>query len=141
MFFNDRESTRQFFFAVWERSKSKKMLASLETLVLDVILAHPEYHQLLEKKGEFIERAGSSERRASNPFLHMGLHIALQEQIQADRPAGIRRVYQDLCDKSIHNHDIEHKMMAVLGEMLWQAQRDNKLPDETAYLEKIKRLK
>ncbi|MFI4921895.1 MAG: DUF1841 family protein [Gammaproteobacteria bacterium] len=35
-------------------------------------------------------------------------------------------------------HAAEHTMLECLGEALWRAQRENRLPDEQAYLACIK---
>ncbi|WP_204318325.1 DUF1841 family protein [Serratia marcescens] len=42
---------------------------------------------------------GSVELGETNPFLHMGLHLAVREQVATDRPQGIRTVYTKLIEK------------------------------------------
>ncbi|MEJ1391748.1 MAG: DUF1841 family protein, partial [Candidatus Sedimenticola sp. (ex Thyasira tokunagai)] len=74
------------------------------------------------------------------PFLHMGMHISLQEQISTDRPSGIGTLYQQLVSRCGDPHDAEHKMMECLGRMLWEAQRANRMPDEQAYLQCLRNL-
>ena len=69
----------------------------------------------------------------------MGMHIALREQAGADRPAGIEAVYQQLVAGK-GRHEAEHAMMECLWETLWKAQRDNREPDESDYLECLKKL-
>ena len=75
-----------------------------------------------------------------NPFLHMGLHLALREQLGTNRPAGIALVHQRLMQRGVEAHAAEHRMMGVLGETLWQAQRAGRAPDERQYLEALQRL-
>ena len=76
----------------------------------------------------------------TNPFLHMGLHISLHEQISTDRPQGIRDLYQQLQIKFGNAHDTEHQMMECLTESLWLAQRNNQPPSESDYLKAIQQL-
>ena len=76
----------------------------------------------------------------TNPFLHMGMHITILEQIGANRPSGITALYQQLLRSYPSAHDLEHSMMECLGETLWQAQRNNTLPDESQYLEQVRLL-
>ena len=76
-----------------------------------------------------------------NPFLHMSMHIAIKEQIQTDRPSGIRSVCEALSKKYGDLHKMEHEVMTCLGESLWLAQSNNCMPDEKAYLESIRALK
>ncbi len=138
----DRDSSRKFFSEVWEKYKKKMPLEALEQVVLDIIFQHTEYHEILEKNEtdvaamEFLPEAGMT-----NPFLHMGMHIAIQEQIGSNRPEGITALYQQLLPGYPSAHDLEHSMMECLGETLWQAQRNNTMPDEMQYLEQVKRLK
>jgi len=110
-------------------------------MVLDVILQHPEYQVILEKdEKEISEMEFTPEMGMTNPFLHMGMHITIQEQISSNRPSGITALYQKLLLKYPSAHELEHSMMECLGEALWQAQRNNTLPDEAVYLEQVKRL-
>jgi len=138
----DRDSGRTFFLEVWGKHKKKSPLEALEQMVLDVILQHPEYHVILEKdEKEISAMEFTPEMGMTNPFLHMGMHIAILEQISSDRPSGITALYQQLLPKYPSAHDLEHRIMECLGESLWLAQRNNTLPDEAQYLEQVKRLK
>jgi len=75
-----------------------------------------------------------------NPWLHMGLHLAVREQVATNRPAGITEVHAKLSRKAGGAHEAEHRMLEVLAEQLWEAQRGGKAPDESAYLERLKTL-
>ncbi len=138
----DRDSGRTFFLEVWGKHKRQLRLEALEQIVLDVILQHPEYHEILEKDEKDISAMEfTPEMGITNPFLHMGMHITIQEQIGSNRPLGITALYQQLLPKYPSAHDLEHNMMESLGEVLWLAQRNNTLPDEAHYLEQVKKLK
>jgi hypothetical protein len=143
MFIQDRETGRRFFFRVWQKYGQKKtQLEPLEELVLGVILEHPEYHHYLRNEEEAVNNDFVPEAGGTNPFLHMSMHIAIKEQIGADRPAGISDLYRQLLEKKWSDtHELEHNMMECLGESLWVAQRNNAVPDELAYMECLKRLK
>ncbi len=136
----DRTATRHFFVSVWKKYQSGSALEPLEQMVSAVILQHPEYHGLLGRGSEALTEEFTPERGESNPFLHMGLHIALQEQVAMDRPAGIAGIYRQLCTDYADVHEAEHRMMECLGEAMWQAQRDSVLPDDQAYMDKLRRI-
>ena len=138
----DRDSGRTFFLEVWGKHKKQLPLEALEKIVLDVILQHPEYHEILEKdEKEISAMEFTPEMGMTNPFLHLGMHITIQEQIGSNRPLGITALYQQLLPKYPSAHDLEHNMMECLGEVLWLAQRNNTLPDEAQYLEQVKKLR
>jgi hypothetical protein len=141
MYVKDRNDARAYFIEVWQKYRHKQPLEALEQLILDVILAHPEYHDVLEKGNESLELDFSPEAGGINPFLHMSMHIAIKEQVETDRPAGIHDLCQVLLNKINDQHEMEHKIMDCLGESLWSAQRNNCLPDELAYMESVRALK
>ncbi len=140
MLIQDRDESRRFFLDVWKKHQDVIPLQALEELVLGVILEHPEYHDLLSNEEEAVQQDFNPEAGMTNPFLHMGMHITIREQMSCDRPAGISMLYQQLLPKFATAHDLEHRIMECLGEALWSAQCNNTLPDETAYLECIKRI-
>lgn len=141
MSIRDRDTGRRFFIEVWQKYNEAVELEPLEQLVLGVILGHPEYHQYLHDEEIATNLEFAPESGKTNPFLHMGMHIAIKEQVQSDRPVGIRELYQSLNEKRFQDqHPLEHEMMECLGEMLWQAQRNKMMPDENAYLECIRKI-
>jgi hypothetical protein len=137
MFAGSRDDSRRFFQACWEKREAGAAPEPLERLVLQVIDSHPEY--LDEVKSADVRRPAREPEH--NPFLHMGLHIALVEQLQADRPNGIRLEYQRLCQSGRDMHEVEHRMMWVLFEVLHEAQTRGAMPDEQAYLARLRQLK
>jgi hypothetical protein len=74
-----------------------------------------------------------------NPFLHLSLHLAIEEQLSIDQPRGIRERYQRLSASLGSEHEAQHALLECLGEMLWQAQRNGQPPDERHYLECVER--
>ena len=113
-------------------------LTALEGIIADVIRLHPEYHALLDRGDEVLDKDWLPEGGETNPFLHMGMHIAIREQLSIDRPTGIRAAYEALLRKTGDVMQTEHVMLECLGEALWRAQRENRLPDEETYLDCIK---
>jgi hypothetical protein len=134
-----RDEVRQVYLTVWRKMQRREVLEPMEALIAAVIEIHPEYHALLED-GETVAQAEfTPEQGQTNPFLHMGMHIALREQAQSDRPAGIQPLYQKLVTGK-GQHDAEHAMMDCLGEVLWRAQRDGAEPDQNSYLECLRKI-
>jgi hypothetical protein len=120
--------------------ESHLSLEPLEQLIADIITIHPEYHSQIKKIEDALKQDYLPESGQSNPFLHMGMHISLREQLQADQPTGINSTYDSLIKKGFEIHDLEHMMMDCLAEALWQAQQNNQPPDEQAYLQCLKAL-
>lgn len=140
MFGNDRDQIRRFFITSWHKRQQGETLTPLERIVTDTIASHPEYHALFNDEGGAVSADFQGSEQGANPFLHMGMHISLQEQLSADRPPGIRKIYQDIAARSGNPHAAEHRMMDCLGHVLWEAQRKGAAPDEKTYLECLRRI-
>ena len=140
LFGQDRNQIRKFFHHVWQKVENHMPMEPLEHLIADVIAIHPEYHNHIEKIESSLEQEYLPESGQPNPFLHMGMHITLREQVQADQPTGIQHTYNTLIEKNPDIHELEHLMMDCLAEALWQAQQNNQPPDDQAYLLCLKAL-
>lgn len=137
----DRHQLRRYYYQAWAKARAGRPLEPLESVIADVIGHHPEYHALLEEDDDDrMDKDYLPESGETNPFLHLGLHIAVREQLQANRPAGLIEAYRSLREKSGDAHAAEHQVMECLAETLWQAQRDGTAPDEQAYLASLRRL-
>lgn len=137
---NDREGLRAFYLEAWRKRRARLPAEPLEHQVADVIEQHPEYHALLERGEDALDRDWTPGQAESNPFLHMGLHLGLREQVATDRPAGIAALHRMLAEK-LGEHEAEHRMAECLAEALWRAQRNNLLPDEVSYMEALRRIR
>ena len=139
MFSNERTELRKFYHDCWLKYQKQQPVSPLEQQIIEVLLAHPEYHSLFEHFDKNQNKDFLPEMGDSNPFLHLSLHLSIREQIGTDRPAGIKAIYLQLCQQ-LGEHETEHQLMDCLAEALWQAQRNNTMPDEQRYLEQIKQL-
>ncbi|HEX5476569.1 MAG TPA: DUF1841 family protein [Burkholderiales bacterium] len=136
MFDPSREQARQLFFGAWARYRAGQPLEGLQKTVLEVILLHPEHHELLSRPERYAARDYTDE---ANPFLHMSLHLALEEQLSIDQPPGIARLFNALLAKKGERHAALHEALECLAETMWRAQRDRAPPDAQAYLECLSR--
>jgi len=129
-----RDQVRQFFFDVWAKYRAGQPLAGAEQPALDAVLAHPEYHTMLDQPERYQDRDYLPEAGETNPFLHLSMHLAIAEQLSVDQPPGIRERYQQLVKLHGDEMDAQHAIMECLGEMIWQVQRHQTAFDSAAYL-------
>ena len=137
IFGQDRDELRKMYADAWHKHCDKQLLTPLEAQIAQVIDDHPEYHDAIT--GD-LERDFSVEGGQTNPFLHMGLHLGIREQVSTNRPAGIAALFKALATRVGGSHDAEHRMIDCLAETLWEAQSKKTPPDEAAYLERLRRL-
>lgn len=136
----DRDAMRSAWRTAWERHLGRLPLAPLQAQMAEVIALHPEYHaQLIESPG-LAARINEDPQAAGHSFLHLGLHLALREQLTTDRPKGVALIHRRLSARHHEVHGAEHRMMAVLEQTLWEAQQAGRMPDEAQYLEALRRL-
>lgn len=142
LFGNNREQLRKMYRDALKKSEAGTPMTALESQIADVVIQHPEYHDAIDPKGAHakdpLDRDYLPEAGESNPFLHMSLHLAVRDQLATNRPAGIRELFATLCTKR-SRHDAEHVLCEHMGQELWQAQRDQRPPDEQRYLQALQR--
>jgi hypothetical protein len=136
----DRSGLRRLYVEAWRKHRAGRPLEPLEHQIVTVIEQHPEYHALLEDEAEALGRDFTPEAGQSNPFLHMGLHLAIREQAATDRPAGIAAIRTQLAERLADSHEAEHRMLERLAEALWLSQRTGRPPDEDAYVESLRQM-
>jgi hypothetical protein len=137
MFNPSRDQARQFLVTAWHKRRASLPATPLETLAADLVALHPEYHALLEAD-DALGREWTPEQGETNPFLHLSLHLAVEEQLSIDQPPGIRTAFEQLLARR-DRHDALHVVLEALGETVWRAQRDRQPLDAEAYLECIRR--
>jgi len=134
MLFNpSRDEARNFLFESWRKHRAKELLTPLEDLTVQLIGKHPEFFAVLEDPQQYQEKDYAPEQGATNPFLHLMMHLTIEEQVSIDQPAGIRAQFVRLSQKFESEHDAQHRMMECISEMIWQAQRNRTQPDAAVY--------
>ncbi len=136
----NRDQLRRMYLDTWKKYTNRAPLEPLEAQVAAVIAEHPEYVPWLKAGDEAVAAEFIPEGGQLNPFLHMGLHLAIREQVATNRPAGITAIHQTLSNRMGDAHAAEHAMLEPLAETLWEAQRSGRPPDEMVYLEKLRAL-
>ena len=140
MFSDNRDAMRRVWTDAWGKAQSGGELEPLEQQLAAVSRSHPEYHDLLADGERAMARDFPPEAGETNPFLHLGLHLAILEQVATDRPPGIRAIYRRVAQDSGDVHRAEHRIMECLAHSLWEAQCAGRAPDAPAYLACLRRL-
>ncbi|QIK37053.1 DUF1841 family protein [Caldichromatium japonicum] len=135
---SDRSAHRRVILEAWRKAQEGEVLNALDAQIVAVIHQHPEYHALLDDPAAAFSDTYPPD--GPNPFLHLGLHLAILDQLSIDQPPGIRSLYQRLLGCFGDTHQVEHRIMDCLAELLWQAQRQGTQPDNSLYLDCIRRL-
>ena len=138
IFGQDRNELRRMYADAWQKQLDKAPLTPLEAQITAVVQWHPEYHD--DVMSDELNKDYTPDGGKTNPFLHMGLHLGIREQIATNRPTGINGVFSTLTAKTGDAHVAEHQMIDCLAETLWEAQSQNTAPDEQKYLQRLHQL-
>jgi Domain of unknown function (DUF1841) len=134
-----RDALRATWREAWRKWRERIPMQALEAQIADVIAAHPEYQPLLQSEAS-VQQDFPGQDGHGNPFLHMGLHLALREQLATNRPPGIVAIHRRLIASLASEHAAEHRMMEALAGVLWDAQRAGRDADDAVYLERLRQL-
>lgn len=128
-----RDQIRTQFYQAWGKHQQGMILSPLENQIVTVMLEHPEYHDFFNQP-----KALNSDDPAPI-FFHLGMHLTLIDQIQTDRPRGIKAIYEKLLFKGNSPHDTHHLMMPELQNALEKMQHTHQF-DEKSYLDRLNAL-
>ena len=139
MFNPSQEEVRRFFCDVFAKSRRGEPMEALEIIASRWIDEHPEYHADLADAEAAVARAYDGYASASNPFLHLSMHLSISEQCSIDQPRGIRQAVELLAARRDSLLEAHHEAMECLGQMMWESQRAGRPPDGEAYVACVQR--
>jgi hypothetical protein len=139
MFQPSQHDVRRFFCGAHAKRRSGAPLTPIEAIAADWIDQHPEYHAELADEAAALAAQYTVEAGRSNPFLHLSMHLTIEEQCSIDQPTGIRQAVALLAARRNSLHDAHHEVMECLGEMVWASQRSGLPPDGVAYIDAVRR--
>ena len=138
MFTPSSHDVRRFFCEALRKQRAGEILTPMDAIAADWIAQHPEYADELADPEAAIARDYSVEGGQPNPFLHLSMHLSIEEQVSIDQPPGIRAACQTLTQR-LGAHEAHHEIMECLGEMIWTSQRNGTPPDTAAYVECVRK--
>ena len=139
MFQPSQHDVRRFFCETWRRQRDALPLDPMQARAARWIAEHPEYQAELADEQAALHAVYAVEDGRTNPFLHLSMHLSIDEQCGIDQPRGIRDAVQQLASRRSSLHDAHHEVMESLGEMIWRSQRSGTPPDGQAYLDAVRR--
>lgn len=139
MFQPDQSDVRRFFCGVHAKRLSREPMSPMEAIAARWIDQHPEYHADLADLDAALAAMYRVEDGRTNPFLHLAMHLSIDEQCAIDQPTGIRQAVDLLAARRGDLHAAQHEVMECLGEMIWTSQRSGLPPDGLTYLEAVRK--
>jgi hypothetical protein len=138
MFQPSQTDVRRFFCSVYARVRAGLPLEPMQAVAARWVDEHTEYHPDLADETAAVAAVYTVEDGRTNPFLHLSMHLSIEEQVAIDQPTGIRQAVALLAARRSSLHEAHHQVMDCLGEMIWASQRSGLPPDGQAYLEAVR---
>ncbi|MDP3085377.1 MAG: DUF1841 family protein, partial [Rubrivivax sp.] len=101
MFQPSQNDVRRFFCAAHAQQQLGLVLGPMEAIAARWIAEHPEYHPDLADEKAALDAVYSVEDGRTNPFLHLSMHLTIEEQCSIDQPTGIRQAVSLLAARSL----------------------------------------
>lgn len=137
---HDPKALRKVYFDAWQKELNKLPLSAMEAIIVDIIARHPEYQPIFNQTENFEALQDEKYALDHNPFFHLALHVAIAEQVGANRPIGIRKLYKQLLKKYGDQTVAEHKMIECLAKILVDSFSHDSANNDQMYLAELKRL-
>lgn len=140
LFNTDVAAMREVYFKAWRKIELNEPLDPIEKQIAQLMHEHPEYKEIFSQPEKYSDYQFADENGEMNPFLHLGLHLSIHEQVATNRPKGITSVYKDLVDNFGDAHHAEHHIMDILAENVLHIVKSNQMVDDKNYLKQLKKL-
>ena len=136
----NREQLRQMYLDAWRKYTARQPLSRWKPNLPPSSPSTPNTSPCSNPAPRRSTADYTPEGGRENPFLHMGLHLAIREQVATDRPPGIAQIHQSLSSASATPTPPSTPCWSCLAETLWESQRSGSAPDEQRYLERLRAL-
>ncbi len=114
---------------VWGKIKEEKELSPEDKKLAKILLEHEEYSNLWDA----ISSHPKKRAEQINPYLHVYLHIAIENQIGEENPRQVGRYVSQSIDK----HKAIHEIIAIFSEHLFEALKYRKPLDRLKYIQRL----
>lgn len=139
MYGNSRNEIREIYFSCWANRDTPEKLEPVQKQILAIMIEHPEYHAMFNAPEQYTDADYTPENGQTNPFLHLGLHLAIRDQVKLNNPKGIEELYNAYVKKCGGNHlDAEHQIIESFASILWESMRYQREFDNEKYLEALR---
>ena len=139
-----RKMSRHHFHEIWERAKADDLddLTNEEKLLAQIMLEHEdEYLTDFEMADVLDDYEYSPENEEVNPFLHILIHLVIENQLRDREPIEVFQFYNAMQRRGVSRHEIIHLIGYIFIPFLFETLKRNKPFDEEGYRLALKHLK
>ena len=138
-----RSANSEHFHFIWEKAKSDDLddLNEEEKQLAETMLMHEdEFFNEFEFADVLHDREFDPDTE-SNPFLHIIIHVVIDNQLRARDPIEVFQFYNAMQNKKYPHHDTIHLIGAILIPFIFETMRDQEPFDQNRYISLLKKYK
>jgi hypothetical protein len=138
-----RKLNRERIHSIWELAKNGNLdiLTGEEGRYAEVMLEHEEEYFNQFEMADLTYNYQYDPDTEENPFLHIALHVVVENQLEAGQPTEVYQFYDSMRKRKCSHHDAIHLIAALLAPLIVIALQRNGAPDEELYRSLLRKYK
>ena len=133
-----REQSHERVYQLWQAAKVSAESEGDDARLVQALRDHPEYYEVWEHANEFLQEQAAID--GVNPFLHVVMHAAIENEAIQDDPPEVRAVLESKTSNDMQRHQAVHVIANVFAQCLYQALHTRERFDNDAYRRKLDKL-
>jgi len=138
-----RSANREHLHFLWEKAKNNELdgLGDEDRCLAEAMLLHEdEFFNAFEFADVLHDREFDPDTDV-NPFLHITIHTAVENQLAAKDPIEVFQFYNAMRKKKCSHHDTIHLIGAILVPLMFDNMKHQKPFDNDRYVSMLKKYK
>jgi hypothetical protein len=138
-----RSANREHLHFLWEKAKNNELdgLGDDDRRLAEAMLLHEdEFFNAFEFADVLHDREFDPDTDV-NPFLHITIHTAVENQLAAKDPIEVFQFYNAMRKKKCSHHDTIHLIGAILVPLMFDTMKHQKPFDNDRYVSMLKKYK
>jgi len=127
---------------IWQSSQKNTLTQEEDKRLAKILREHKEFHNYWESSHT---RQTTKTPEGVNPFLHVSLHLIIENQLARNNPSQVYKLYlreidkevlrhQEI-DKEVLRHQVIHRIAAIFSEILFASLKYRKPFNRKKYLQ------
>ncbi|MFQ5707830.1 MAG: DUF1841 family protein [bacterium] len=130
-----RQLSRDHMHAIWERAKANELdeLNDEDRQLAKIMLEHEDEYSNEFEFADVLHDFEYDPETETNPFLHILIHLIVENQLQARDPIETYQFYLAMRRKKVTHHDAIHLIGSIVTPLVFQALKQMQPFDLTLY--------
>lgn len=125
---------RQNMHRIWQVAQSRNLdgLTDDEKEIAWIMLEHEEFNDDFRNAEELADYEYNPDSEV-NPFMHIGIHIAVENQLKQKEPLEVCEFYNAAKERGVSHHEIIHRLGFILMPLVFHTLKHLKPFDNERY--------